>query len=288
MNNNIKIFIPSYNRAETIKTSLYLDEKNIDYRIILHTENCKNEYLKAGRVKEEKIIVSNQPPGITNQRNFIMNSLTQKGEWFITLDDNISGFKRVIDQYYFTREELDVEDEEITQETYSQKVEADELLRLIEGDIKKCESIGSFYGGFASVENYFFNSKKYRYVGYIISKAAYIKNDGFGYDKRLNAMEDFGFTGDNLFRYGRVLINSWIKPINKHYEEGGIGTYERRLPSKIKDCKTLMKKYPGLYRYKIKKGCHPEAELQIRFTNLKQVSEWRNDLIKKIKQKRYE
>ena len=39
-----------------------------------------------------------------------------------------------------------------------------------------------------------------------------------------------------------------------------------------------MKKYPGLFRYKIKKGCHPKAELQVCFTNVNQVEEWRNKI----------
>jgi len=39
-----------------------------------------------------------------------------------------------------------------------------------------------------------------------------------------------------------------------------------------------MKKYPNLFRYKEKKGCHPKAELQIRFNNPKQIIEWKKTL----------
>ena len=97
----IPIYIPSYNRAKTIKTTKYLDESSLDYIVLLHTEKCKDEYLSAGIVKEDKIIVTNSESGITNQRNWLMDNLAVKNEWFITLDDNIEGFKRVVDKYYY-------------------------------------------------------------------------------------------------------------------------------------------------------------------------------------------
>lgn len=271
----LPIYIPSYQRSKTIKTSLYLDAKNISYKVLLHTEKEKEEYVSAGRVRGEDIIVTNAAKGITHQRNYICENLAVRGKWHITLDDNISGFKRVIDKHYFTKKSIDVDSPDVTQTSFNQPVHADEFVKLLEEDIKIAEQIKSYYCGFASVDNYFFNSKKYRPVGYVISKAVAIKYDGSTYDKKLNGMEDFGFTAAQLLAHGKVLINGWIKPINGHYEKGGIGTYEERLPSKIHDAALLIKKFPGLFRYKEKKGCHPKAELQIRFHSPKQVQDWR-------------
>lgn len=271
----IPIYIPSYNRAKTIKTSLYLDESKIPYKILLHSENCKKEYLAAGRVKQENIIVTGAPFGITNQRNWMVDNLGKYGEWYISLDDNIEGFKRVVDKYYFSKKELNVENATISQKDFDQKIQADEFITLIEQDIKIADQIKAEYIGFATVDNYFFNSRKYKPVGYVISKAVAIKFKGIRYDTRLEAMEDFGYCAEQLIKNNCVLINAWIKPIAGHYEEGGIGTYEKRLPRKIVDCAYLMKKYPDFFRYKEKKGCHPKAELQIRFYSPKQIIEWK-------------
>jgi len=112
-------------------------------------------------------------------------------------------------------------------------------------------------------------------VGYVISKAVAIKYKGIEYDKKLEAMEDFGYCAEQLIQNNAVLINSFIKPIAGHYEKGGIGTYEERVKRKIIDCKYLMRKYPNFFRYKVKKNCHPKAELQIRFNNPKQIKEWK-------------
>jgi hypothetical protein len=274
----IPIYIPSYNRASSIKTTKYLDRANVPYKVLLHSDECRKNYLDAGIVKDENIIVTHAPFGITNQRNWMVDNLAKQGDWYISLDDNIRGFKRVVDKYYETHKKLDVTRKDITQQDFNHEIEADELIELMEKDIKLCDELKIEYLGFATVDNFFFNSKKYKTVGYVISKAVAIKYAGLRYDINLEAMEDFGYCAEQLKKNNAVLINSWIKPIAGHYEAGGIGTYEQRVPRKIIDCEYLMKKYPNLFRYKEKKGCHPKAELQIRFHSPKQVIEWKKTL----------
>ena len=271
----IPIYIPSYNRAKTITTTKWLDEGNIPYKVLLHSEKCKQEYLKAGIVKEDNIIVTNAEKGITNQRNWIVDNLAVKGKWYISFDDNIRTFKRVVDKYYFNCKKIDVESKEITQKTFSKEISAKEYIELLLEDIKIAEIIKAEYIGYATVDNYFFNSKKYKNVGYVISKAVAIKYNGIKYDKKVEAMEDFCYCAEQLIKNNCVLINAWIKPKAGHYEKGGIGTYDDRVERKIIDCDYLMKKYPNFFRYKTKKGCHPKAELQIRFNNPKQIIKWK-------------
>jgi len=153
-------------------------------------------------------------------------------------------------------------------------------------DIEVSEKIGNRYIGYATNRNYYFREKKYREVGYVLSKAVVIRYSGLEYDPNLEAMEDFGFCAENLYRFGKVLINNYILPKAGHYEKGGIGTYEQRVPRKVIDCAYLMRKYPGLFRYKVKAGCHPKAELQIRFTSKKQVDKWRTNLKKERARRR--
>ena len=277
----IPIYVPSYNRAKTIKTTKWLDKSGLNYKVLLHTENCKNEYINAGLIHEKNIIVTNQPKGITNQRNYICQNLAKNGEWYIALDDNISGFKRVVDKYFFTKKVLEVESSKINQKDYNQEITALEFINILNDDIKTAEKIKAEYIGFSTVDNYFFNSKKYKTVGYVISKAVAIKYNGIDYDKKLEAMEDFGYCAEQLIKNNAVLINAWMKPICNHYEKGGIGTYEERLPRKIIDCEYLMRKYPNFFRYKVKKGCHPKAEVQIRFNNPNQIIKWKKENLRK-------
>lgn len=272
----LKIVIPSFNRHKTIKTTIYLDKAGFkNYFVLLHNEDQKKLYLSEGRINPENIIVTNQPPGISNQRRWIVNEFINKNEWFITMDDNIETFT-ALPSHEYVKSSLNVLSDPNLRNLFNREINANDLIKLCEADIEHCEKHKIFYGGFAVVDNYYFRAKKYRYVGYVISKAAIIKNVGLEYDPMIEAMDDYGFTAENLLSFGKVLINNYIFPVAGHYEKGGIGTYEQRLTRKINDCEYLMNKYPGLFRYKVKKGCHPKAELQVRFTNTNQVIKWRN------------
>lgn len=204
----------------------------------------------------------------------MIENLVKGGEWFLTLDDNIDRFTGVRRESY-EQAELPVERGDFDRSIYNHNLTATEFLARLELDRKHCEATGIHYAGMAVVDNYYFRSVKYRYVGYVISKAAMIHNVGVPYDPNVTAMDDYAFTAEHLKRFGKVLINNYLFPVAGHYEPGGIGTYQERQPAKIKDSEYLMRKYPGLFRYKSKKGCHPKAELQVRFTTLSQVESWR-------------
>lgn len=275
----MKIVIPSYGRAQTLKTHLWLEKGGItDYRILLHSEACHEAYRKNPTIRPETLLVTGAAPGISNQRRWIIENHIAKNEWFLTLDDNIRSMHCVHPAYYEAGE-LPTKSPGFDKRIFQHEPDAGHFMGLFARDIAWCERNGIGYAGFATVPNFYFLSKKYRYVGYVISKAALIKNVGIEYDPNILAMDDYAFTAEHLLRHGRVLINNFIIPQAGHYEEGGIGTYEQRLPKKIQDCKYLMAKYPGLFRFKEKSGAHPEAELQVRFTSLKQVDAWRRDLM---------
>lgn len=268
----MKIIIPSYNRATTIKTPRYLESGGCnDYRVVVHTDEQAREYEKEG---VKNLVVSGVPRGITNQRNWITRNLVEPNEWYVSLDDNITGFRGVAPEHYASPE-LAVKSSRFDRAIFDYQIPWGELFERWRLDIAHADAHGIAYVGFATVPNYYFLGKKYRHVGYVISKAVLIRRMGIWYDTKLEAMEDFGFCAENLVRFGKVLINNFIIPEAGHYEAGGIGTYEERLPRKIQDCEYLMQKYPGLFRYKVKAGCHPRAELQIRFTSSEQVEKWR-------------
>lgn len=273
--------IPSKGRSETIKTHKLLDSIGLDYKIILHNESERNDYLKNKTINPDKILVSNAPFGILNQRMWIWDNLIEDGEWFITMDDNIDHFTALSDDLYYNT--IISELEPNLKSKFETNISTKRAFEIFEETKSKAEEIGACLCGFATVDNFYFRTKKWRDVGYVITKLAIIKKTKYiKYDPKLEAMEDYGFTAQNLLKFGKVLINNYLFPIAGHYEKGGIGTYSERTPRKVIDCEYLMIKYPGLFRYKVKSGCHPKAELQIRFTSSKQVFEWRNKMLKGI------
>ena len=260
------VIIPSKGRSTTIRThKLFPNAK-----IVVHNEIEAASY-RANPHLSNEIIVSNTPLGVSYQRQWIIDNLVPRGEWFVTADDNI--------EYCTAVPKLSYEAGKCDDRDQFASVSSLEYMNWVISDtIAEADKIGANYCGFAVVDNYYFRTKKFRYVGYVISKLAMIKNVGVPYDSRIQAMDDYGYTAENLLRYGKVLINNFLFPIAKHYEAGGIGTYEERMPKKQHDCRYLMMKYPELFRYKTKAGCDPKSEIQVRFTTLKQVADWRKKM----------
>ena len=95
---------------------------------------------------------------------------------------------------------------------------------------------------------------------------------------RQSSAEDFRNTAEHLCRYGAVLINNYIFPVANHYEGGGMGTYQERIPVRKQDVRLLMEKYPGLFRIKDRSGFEPATDLALRLHTPKQIQAWRREL----------
>jgi len=262
----MKVVIPSKGRADIICSHLLFP----DAYVVVHNEEEAKEYRKN---KIKNLVVSNTPYGISFQRQWIIDNLIDKDEWFLTADDNIEYFTGVEEPFY-SKELASIK------EHFDSRISIDRAWEIINDTMNKSEELGVKYAGFATNPNWYFRDKKFRYVGYVISKLALIKKSNIPYDPKIQAMDDYGYTAENLLRFGKVLINNYLFPMGKHYQKGGIGTYKERSPKKREDCIYLMNKYPDLFRYKIKSGCDPKAELQVRFSNLKQVNLWRKKILK--------
>lgn len=270
----MKIVIASKDRAFDITTHRLL--KNFDYKIFLHNQQQLDEYKKNKELDETKLFNTDTPFGMSKIRKWILNNYIEDNEWFLMLDDNIEYFTAIKDQYY---NKLQLPKKNINQkEELEETITFEKFLELTKKDIEIANGIGIKLIGYAVVDNLYFRTKKYRQVGYVVGKTTYIKKSQITYDENVE-MDDYYMTAENLKVFGKVLINNFIFPYKKHYARGGIGTYQERLPQKIKDCKYIIQKYPGLFRYKEKAGCHPKAEIQIKFTEPEQVALWRRKLI---------
>lgn len=274
----MKIFIPSKGRPMEISTHLLFK----DYIIVLHNETEKEEYLKNPTIDPSKVVVSNVAYGVSLQRQWILDNLIEKDEWYVSLDDNIKYFTCVPEPEYST-DSLPVQKDKSTKDLFETKIEKQALLDLFEKLKEKGEKERCYNIGFGTTPNFFFRGNHFRYVGYVISKACIRKNVGISFDLNVKAMDDYSYTADVLLEHGKVLIDNYVFAVAGHYEKGGIGTYKDRLPLKIADGEYLMRKFPGLFRYNNKKTGEEKAELSIRFTSLKQVEQWRAFMRGKIK-----
>jgi hypothetical protein len=267
----LRIFIPSKGRANVLTTPQLLEQYGIDYTIVLHNDQEKQDYLKNKTLNHKKILVANVPIGMPQIMHFI-NTQIKKDEWILKLDDNIRSFTAVDDAHY------KMATAPADRKIFNGEITPIKFLQLVEDTIKEADKRGAKFIGFAVTDNPMFRSKKYRDVGYALGKMVCIKGSDLQFDLGLQTRDDFEFTCQHLLRYGRVLINNFIKANAGHYEQGGCGTFDQRLPQRIADCVYLMNKYPMLLRYKTQKECPPKSDIQLRFTNTVQVKQWQKEM----------
>lgn len=245
----MKIFIPTTGLAERIFTYKVFDS-DIKLTWVCHRAEDVPRVME-GKAMDDYLI-SNAKDYI--EQLYFIHSQVKEGEWYIKADDNIRAF---------------IGDD-------GNALSNARAWQEINEAINEAEKRGAKLVGFAPVDNPFFRKTKYRDVGYCIGKmyaekrTAEIAPEGI-----VRVMDDYERTAQHLLRYGKVLVSNALHSKSKHYEKGGIGTYEDRLPAKLKDAGYLTTKYPDLFRFKAKRNCETKAELQVRFTSTTQVDQWR-------------
>jgi hypothetical protein len=274
----MKILIPSKGRPDTIRTHKWLEKYGLDYKIILHDNQERNDYLKNNTIDPAKIIVSGAPKCLPAQREWMTTNLCEMGEWAIFLDDNISGFTAAQEDYY-KKECLENDTKNFDNVKYnsvlSRQITALEFLEICD----EMKEIGikkrAFLCGFATTDNPLFRNKKFKYYSYVIGKAIIRKRTQIKYPETWYCQEDYYDMASHLLHFGKVLVNNFARPISRHYENGGIGDYDSRLPKKIQLNAKLMEHFPGLFRYNQKVNCPKEAEIILRLNTENQIEKWR-------------
>lgn len=273
---NFMIAIPSHNRAETHTTAGLLDVAGVDYTLVVSTDEEADAYMKAGRVGRGRMVVASGATSLVQKRNFILACLGVPGEWLVMMDDNITGWTGIPDPYASNPELPQTPD---TTRLFKQPLSTFRMIEVVIESLKEADKRRAAHVGFASNENGFFRTVKYRDVGFVIGKMTATKaGSGVRYDSTVRDLEDVDMTAEQLLTNGRVLINNYLYPVKPHFAPGGIGLIDSRAANRIKDCAYLMAKFPGLLRYHDKPGYAPYSNVQVRFHSLEQVAKWRHGL----------
>jgi hypothetical protein len=274
----MKVFIPTKNRAATISTHQAFEGE--DYTVVVHDETQKALYCENPTIEPSRVVVSGVPGdtfGLTRQREWVCRNLVEPGEWFVFADDNIKSLSAVPEPHYL-EPSLPVQDDKSLKEVYDTPCSPARFMEIGREMCQEAGRVGANLCGFATTGNFFFRGRKYRYAGYVIGKLMlWCNQPDFEFDHTVS-MEDFRNTAEHLYRYGAVLINNYVFPVAGHYEQGGMGTYEERIPIRKRDVKLLLKQYPGLFRVKDRPGFEPNTDLALRIHHPRQIQQWRRDL----------
>ncbi len=230
---------------------------------------------------EDRIVVSGVS-GISRQREWIHHNLARDGEWYVTGDDNIRAITSLMEPYYDEPEVSIGARQEEWRARYAHRLDgAEALTRVFEDTAQHADGVGARFATFAVVDNCFFRQRKFRYVGATVAKLAMWKRDvgdSARWDHNVKCIDDYQYGADQVYHNGAVVINNYVFPQAKHYQAGGLGTYEERADKRRYDVEYLVNKYPGYFRVKDRKDFAPGTELAVRLTTRTQVEQWRKQM----------
>jgi hypothetical protein len=239
-------------------------------------------------VGKNKLLVIGANDGLNAAREAVRQTL-KKNEWAMHMDDNVRWFVTPQPEFYRKNEEIAPGPGEpmITRKRWSAKMNIKVDFKAfydlcVEDSLNVAASRGAHLVGFSPFDNPAFRERKYVDVGYVCGKVMLMHNVGLPWiQSRESSGEDYALTAAHLYDNGRVLINKWGHPWRYHYQPGGCGPYEERLPSMLLAQKDLIARYGRLFG--VKNEHNPDrrqGELRMRMHSLAQIESWRASLAK--------
>lgn len=250
----------------------------MDYILVLRPSQVKM-YRESPRFRNNshcRITVTDGELGIAGARESC-RGLVEPGEWCLQMDDNIRGFTAADPDFYHQHDQLAIAPGcRPTRAQYDLALNRPVTFarfyeQILVDSIREAASRGSNVCAFSAFENPAFRYRKWNDVSYTQNKCVLLRNTGMSWDQSNghDTMEEYALLAAHLSEYGRVLVNKWAQPVAGHYEPGGLGPYEERLPAKRLACTDIMERYPGLFRQ------HKDGELVLRWREVKQIERWR-------------
>lgn len=228
------IFIPSYDRIETLKntTLKLLTKHNIPKNIItifVETEFMKEEYNKV--LNDDYHIIITNTKGIMEKRNFL----------------ELYGYEKAL-KLNTPLQVLHIDDD--IQEIMDYDKIAENLNNIINIGFSECRRNGYNFFGISPFSNSFFLQKKITYTNKYIAGGFYgeifdLKNEMIMVD--VNHGEDLQRSMEAFLRDGGVVRLNEIAPITKYFPNSGItafcGGKEKRKIEMKKNCLYLAARY---------------------------------------------
>lgn len=244
-------------------TSRILEEAAIPHIVLCHKEEDKAKFIEGGTVKENRLLVTGNPRGLTFQRNTALDMMDE-GEWAMFLNDDLIRIS-YLEKYYDTDVQsvpVNTRNSTIWRPFFEKDLSIKGFVNYAQKLTQHAAGLNIHLVGFAYTHNPLFNSKRYSYRG-LCDGRAWLVCKGiprFGTNKAIGALEDREFTALNIIHYGRILRCNWINPDFSRFSNGGYGSMESRAAEMREACKYLVETYPFMFKYKQKKGypkgCH--------------------------------
>lgn len=275
----MRVFIISKGRAATATTGKYFEYHKPWETFFVVPEEERYQYLE-----HQLLPVICSPVGFPEIKDWILETQVQPNEWVLICEDDIIDFWSVIPEYYwmpvFPYEEIHDKQKaeggrwrQYMEDTFNSLTSPEYLHDLVLADIRKAEELGVHLIGYAANDNPMFRKKKYRTVAFIIGRTLVVKPNKARHPVDIQVMEDYAYTAEHFYHYGRVLCNNYIHWKSTLFQEGGLGNREQRYPLHVDAQAKLLSRYGNLFGAKERVG-RGLPEVRLRLHNEEKVQEW--------------
>lgn len=255
-------FVFTYDRYNEITTSEYL--KDVPHTVLCHTKEQRSKFIKAGHI-HGKMIATEQPKGLSNNRNFALD-LMKPGEWAAFWVDDLISVTRFKDYFKYKDDSLNINSrtQPLARKLFKHLCTPFDFYAIAEEAVRHAEQKGFALVGFSLTDNPMFRRNKHSYRGLADGRCWIVKKTDLRFDTNVQLIDDTCWTAINLRYFGGVVVNNWVLPNCKRYTPGAFGTKDDRMKQKKKECKYLVETYPDHIRMAEKAGWPSGSHVRIK------------------------
>lgn len=263
----MKVFVFGYDRYDSMTTSLLLEEGGVDHTVLCHDVAALDGFEAGGRVRPDRLHVTNQPKGLANNRNAALDMMAA-GEWAVFLVDDLRSVTEITDYdtRSGTRVGITMDNQKQMRGIFDTPLTMDGFMRRAAEVTRACDQVGAHLGGFCGIANPIFRDAKWRFNVLADGRAWVVRKSDLRFDPGAQMIDDLCWTAQNIQRFGVVVVNQWVLPDCRRYTSGGFGSIEQRTPQKLREAEHLVRTYPSLIQYKAKAGWVPKSHVVLRRT----------------------
>jgi hypothetical protein len=245
----VKVFTFFYNRYEKATTSLALSQNGIDHTVLLHNADDLQKFIKGGTI-HGKAEVTNNGKGLAFQRNSALD-LMNTGEWAVFMSDD---FKKVYShpkEYIFSKTlQLTANDDKLNNFKLKKinTISLKEMFSYFPKLIELAEANNIHLIGFASNDNPRGMKNKFITRGLADGRFWLVRKNGYKFDTKIQTIDDYGWTCENLIRHKNVLVLTWTIPFFDRFTAGGFGTAADRMQQRKAEIAYMINKYDPLIK----------------------------------------
>lgn len=273
----MKIVVFTWDRYDTISTPRALSEAGAAYDVVCHSPEAYEKFAEAGNVFSQRLLVSNVPKGLANNRNWYIENHLRDGEWCLMLVDDWMHATELDCYDYPPGNPLPVVLTNTTEwkRKFNNKISMEKFLQRANELTVECHARDTTLGGFAGNDNALFRKPHFRRNALADGRAIVLRKTHLRFDPNAQMVDDVCFTAQTLEAFGRVLVNEWVHPYCRRYTQGGYGNLESRMEQRKADCQYLVQRFPGLITYREKPGWPAGSHVQIQAMRADKLRIWR-------------